>query len=140
MKYYYKQGEIPPPPIIPKGIKIIKQMPHHFVHNMSSMQMGKKRFLYFQFMTILYRGFRRVFKEYDILIDNKIVCKAVLISKVPIYEFLPKKGIHVCYCETIPEARGKGYYPLLLSYIQNDMLEKNLYMIVDENNYSSVVS
>ena len=115
-------------------------MPHHFVHNMSSMQMGKKRFLYFQFMTILYRGFRRVFKEYDILIDNKIVCKAVLISKVPIYEFLPKKGIHVCYCETIPEARGKGYYPLLLSYIQNDMLEKNLYMIVDENNYSSVVS
>lgn len=138
MLYFYKQGEIPPRPEIPEGIEIRRQNPHPVVCNMSAMQMGKKKYLYFQFLTFLCRGFKRVFREYDVLIGNKIVSKAVLISKVPIYEFLPKKGVHVCYCETVPEARGKGYYPLLLKYIQNDMPEKNLYMIVDVTNNASI--
>ncbi len=105
---------------------------------MSIMQMGRMKYFYYQLMTFIYRGFKRVFKEYDVVIDNTIVSKAVLISKVPVYKFLPKNGIHICYCETVPEARGKGYYPLLLKYIQNDMLNQDFYMIVDEDNISSI--
>ena len=138
MYYFYKQGEIPSKPIIPDGLTIIKQRPHPIVKNMSAMQIGKRRWYYHQFMTFLYKGFSRVFEEYDVVIDNIIVSKAVLISKVPIYKFLPKNGIHVCYCETIPEARGKGYYPLLLKFIQNDMPKKELYMVVDVNNNASI--
>lgn len=138
MYYFYKQNKIPPCPSFEKGIEIRKQTPNPVVQDMHAMQMGKKKFYYFMVMTFLCRGFRRVFKEYDVVINNKIVSKAVLISKVPIYKFLPRKGIHVCYCETIPEERGKGYYPLLLSYIQNDMPEKNLYMIVEETNTASI--
>lgn len=138
MYYLYKQGIIPPSPNIPEGIEIRRQKPHPFVHKMSAMQIGKKKYYYYRFMTFLCRGFRRVFKEYDVLINNEIVSKAVLISKVPTYGFLPDKGIHVCYCETIPEVRGRGYYPLLLRYIQNDMPENNLYMIVDVNNDASI--
>ena len=89
-------------------------------------------------MTFLFRGFSRVFVEYDYIVNQTIVSKAVLISKVPLYKFLPSKGVHLCYCETIPEARGKGYYPQLLSYIQNDFRSDDLYMVVNEKNYASI--
>lgn len=138
MYYFYKQGIIPASPITEDGIVIKKQSPHAIVPGVKTMQMGRKRFWYFQIMTFFISGFNRVFKEYDIIIDGKIVSKAVLISKVPIYKFLPSKGVHLCYCETIPEARGKGYYPLLLSYIQNDFRDRDLYMIVDQDNFASI--
>lgn len=138
MYYFYKQGTIPPCPQLPNGVEIKKGTPNPFVPGMSEMQIGKKKYLYYQIMTLLNRGLHRVFEEYDVIVDNKVVSKAVLISKVPVYKFLPKKGIHVCYCETIPEARGNGYYPMLLSYIQNDKTQKNLYMIVEEHNLSSI--
>lgn len=138
MFLYYKQGKIPSLPIIEKGIIIKKNNPHPIVPNMGTMQMGRKRLLYFKIMTFLCRGFHRVLKEYDLIIDNKIVSKAVLISKVPIYKFLPNNGIHLCYCETLQAFRGKGYYPLLLKYIQNDNIDEDLYMVVDENNVSSI--
>ncbi len=138
MYYFYRQNQVQSLPPLPEGMIIKKQTPNKFVPKMHSMQMGRKRFYYFSVMTFLFRGFSRVFKEYDIIINNEIISKAVLISKVPIYKFLPKDGIHLCYCETIPEARGKGYYPLLLNYIQNDMPKKNLYMIVDVTNSASI--
>ena len=138
MYYFYRQNVIPPRPNLPEGITIKKRIPIPWVPDMHSMQMGRKKFIYFQFMTILYRGIRRIFEEYDLIIDNRIVSKAVLISKVPIYRFLPPKGIHLCYCETIPQARGKGYYPLLLSYIQNELFPQKLYMIVDVTNTASI--
>ena len=105
---------------------------------MHAMQIGRKKYCYYQVMSFLVRGFHRVFKEYDVMSGNKVISKAVLISKVPTYVFLPKDGVHICYCETIPEARGKGFYPLLLSYIQNDMPEKEMYMIVKNTNISSI--
>lgn len=138
MYYFYKQGEKPPLPKIEEGMVIKKQTPNAIIPGVDSMQMGRKRYWYFQIMTFLFKGINRVFKEYDIVIDNKIVSKAVLISKVPIYKFLPSNGVHLCYCETIPEARGKGYYPMLLSYIQNDFRNKELYMIVDQDNVASI--
>jgi len=138
MYYLYKQNIIPPRPTLSPEMIIEKRIPNSFVKDMHYMQMGKKRFWYFQLMTFLYQGFSRVFKEYDIIINNSIVSKAVLISKVPLYQFLPANGVHLCYCETIKEAQGKGYYPLLLSYIQNDNPDMDLYMIVDETNYASI--
>lgn len=138
MYFFYRQGIIPPLPSFEEGIKIIKCTPHSIVSGMHSMQIGKKKWFYFQLMSFLFRGFQRVFKEYDIIINNRIVSKAVLISKVPIYGFLPHKGIHLCFCETIPEARGKGLYPLLLSYIQNDYPLCEFYMIVKEDNTPSI--
>ena len=138
MYYFYKQGVIPSQPTLPAGVIIKRQIPKPFVKNMYSMQMGKKRFCYFFLMTFLYRGISRVFKEYDVIIEDEVVSKAVLVSKVPIYHFLPKGGVHLCYCETISEARGHGYYPLLLSYIQNDNPQMELFMIVEETNYASI--
>ena len=138
MYYFYKKNIIPPCPILEDRIKIRRTIPLHFVPDMHHMQIGKKRFCYFQLMTFLFRGFKRIFREYNIVINDRVVSKAVLISKVPIYKFLPSNGIHICFCETIPEARGKGYYPLLLSYILNDMPDKEFYMIVDEKNIPSI--
>ena len=138
MYYYYKQGILPPMPAIENGVEIVKCTPHPIIPNMSPMQMGRKRFLYFKIMTFLCRGFHGVFKEYDVIVGDIIVSKAVLISKVPIYRFFPKNGIHLCYCETIPESRGKGYYSLLLSYIQNDLQGTNLYMMVEDSNFASI--
>ena len=34
--------------------------------------------------------------------------------------------------------RGMGYYPLLLKYIQNQYIDKDIYMIVDEENIPSI--
>lgn len=138
MYYFYKKSAIPPAPVLGDDVIITKQTPNAVVPGVKSMQMGRKRYWYFMIMTFLYRGFKRVFIEYDIIIENRIVSKAVLISKVPIYKFLPSKGIHLCYCETLPEFRGKGYYPLLLNYIQNDFKERELYMIVEHDNYASI--
>lgn len=138
MYYLYKQGVIPEMPLLDKRMRIVKRRPNPFVANMNSMELGRKRYWYFGFMTFLFRGFARVFEEYDVVMDNRILSKAVLISKVPLYRFLPSKGIHVCYCETIPEARGKGLYPLLLTYVQNVHLQHDLYMIVEESNHASI--
>ena len=138
MYLLYKQSSIPIKPFLIEDMKVIKRRPKPFVANMSSMQIGKKHYYYYNVMTFLFRGFFREFKEYDIIINNKIVSKAVLISKVPLYGFLPKKGVHLCYCETIPEARGKGLYPLLLKYIQSERQQNDLYMIVDEDNLPSI--
>ena len=52
-------------------------------------------------------------------------------------KFLPLKGVHLCYCETIEKERGHGYYPLLLKYIQSDV-KKSLYMVVKESNTASI--
>lgn len=138
MYYLYKQGVLPPVPMLAEGAIIKKRLPKPHVKDMHVMQMGVKRFWYFMVMSFLFRGFSRVFVEYDYIVNQVIVSKAVLISKAPLYKFLPAKGVHLCYCETIQEARGKGYYPQLLSYIQNDFRSDELYMVVDENNNASI--
>lgn len=138
MYYLYKQGVIPSMPMLAEGAIIKKRLPKSHVNDMHFMQMGVKRFWYFMVMSFLFRGFSRVFVEYDYIVNQTIVSKAVLISKVPLYKFLPSKGIHLCYCETIIGARGKGYYPQLLSYIQNDNPDMDLYMVVDETNNASI--
>lgn len=138
MYFFYKQGKVPNMPTLTEGYTIIKKRPKPYVEGMHSLQIGWKRYVYFIIMTFLCGGFSRVFEEYDIVKNGIILSKAVLISKVPIYKFLPSNGVHLCYCETISEARGKGLYPLLLSYIQNVYKKYDLYMIVDESNLPSI--
>ena len=138
MYYYFRQGVIPPRPVIEEGLTIRKRFPQGIVPGMSSMQIGRKKLLYYNLMTFFHSGFSRVFCEYDLMRGETVLSKAVLISKVPIYQFLPHKGVHICYCETIPEERGKGYYPLLLGFVQNANPDKDLYMVVDVKNSSSI--
>lgn len=69
---------------------------------------------------------------------DKILCKALLMSKIPEYEFLPDDGIHICYCETASDERGKGFYPMLLRYIRARYPRKDLYMTVYEDNVASI--
>lgn len=53
------------------------------------------------------------------------------------FPFYGKKGWHIGPCKTAPEERGKVFYPLLLQHIIKEHPDKNLYMIIDENNISS---
>lgn len=139
--YFYRQGKCNASTErinLPKGLSIKKQIPNPFVSGMSQMQIGYKMWLSHFILSFLNRGFHRTFVEYNLYDNNQIVSKAVLISKVPIYDFLPHDGIHLAYCETIPSARGRGYYPLLLDYIQNAHPNNNLYMIVKKDNIPSI--
>lgn len=105
---------------------------------MDGMQLGRNRFIFHFICTALYRGFRRTFVEYDLIKDDVIVSKAILFSKDPTYKFLPAKGVHLGYCATIPQERGKGYYPLLLRYIICDNPNMDLHMIVAPHNIASI--
>ena len=119
-------------------IEVKKVLPKMFVEGMTSMNLGKRGFLYHFVYTFLKRGFNRTFVEYDLCKNNKVISKAVLISKDAIYQFLPPKGIHLGFCETIKEERGKGYYPALLQYICRENKMKDLHMIVAINNVASI--
>ena len=55
-----------------------------------------------------------------------------------LYEFLPSDGVHLCYCETASDERGKGYYPMLLRHIRARYPRKDLQMIVYEDNTASI--
>ena len=50
-----------------------------------------------------------------------------------------KINYHIGPCSTLPTERGHGYYPMLLTHIIQDLGEQNnYYMIVDEDNTSSL--
>lgn len=136
--YFYRSKVNVEETTIPDDISIVKTMPHPHIAGMQHMQIGWLRWLYYNVYTIVFRGYCRVFKEYDIIKRGKIVSKAVLISKVPNYKFLPNKGVHICYCETLESERGQGYYPLLLKYIQNAEPSLDLHMMVLEDNVASI--
>lgn len=119
-------------------IEVKKVLPKMFVEGMTSMNLGKRGFLYHFVCTFLKRGFNRTFVEYDLCKNNKVVSKAVLISKDAVYQFLPPKGIHLGFCETVKDERGKGYYPALLQYICRINPTKDFHMIVKVGNTSSI--
>lgn len=137
--YFYRQGaKIIDEISLPADVKVKKCIPHSYVDGMRNMNIGRKRILYHYFYSLLFRGWHRTFVEYDLVKKGMIICKAVLISKVPIYKFLPRKGVHLGYCETIESERGNGFYPLLLRYIQHENPGLDLYMIVEESNEASI--
>lgn len=120
------------------GVKIEKSHPHIDIEGMSKMVLSWKRyFLYFS-TTFIYSGINRCFSEYSVKKGNRIISRALLITKTPNYKFLPKDGVHICYCETIPQEQGKGYYSLLLKAILANNPGKHFYMIVEEKNTPSI--
>ena len=78
------------------------------------------------------------FYEYQLIVDDKVVSYARVVPKILIFSFIPKGGYHIGPCLTLEEYRGNGFYPLLLSYIIKKNVDKDFYMIVDENNIASI--
>lgn len=76
--------------------------------------------------------------EYQLCVGETAVCTAEVISKLPFFPFMGKEDIFIGPCRTLPEHRGKGYYPFLLNHIVNGNPSKNGIMIVEENNHSSI--
>ena len=141
MFYYYRQGvkcsfdcteEM-------NGLVFRKVIPECSIDRKKGMRIGPKRYLYLLVMTFLFAGFKRVFSEYRLeRIDGKLLSRGVVMSYVPMYKFMPHNGVHLGYCITVEDERGKGYYSLLLKMIQNDIPHQDLYMAVDENNIASI--
>lgn len=141
MFYYYRQG-------VKRLYDCSNEMsdlvfkrvrPECSIDRRKDMRIGPKRYLYLLVMTFFYAGFKRVFSEYHLeRKDGKLLSRGVVMSYVPYYKFMPHNGIHLGYCITVEDERGKGYYSLLLKMIQNDMPRHNLYMVVDEKNVASI--
>ena len=136
--YFYRQSKSIDEILLPSDLIVQKRIPRFIVEGIDAMNIGRKKWLYYCLWGFLYRGFQFRFIEYDLVKERNVVSKAVLISKVPEYKFLPKKGVHLCYCATKESEKGNGYYPLLLKYIQYNNKEEMLYMVVKEDNLASI--
>lgn len=92
--------------------------------------------------TFLWRTFAGVmhlpYKEYTLWVNDILAAKAEVTGKLPIFPFMSKGGIHIGPCVTMPEHRGKGYYPYLLDYIVRIYGPENCYMMVEEDNTASI--
>ena len=83
--------------------------------------------------------------KYELLKDGKMVSTAEVCTEhwqLPFMTILRggvKKDYHIGPCMTCPNERGKGYYPMLLQAIMNDLgTQNNYYMIVHETNTPSL--
>lgn len=79
---------------------------------------------------------------YELLKDNRVVSYAEVCTghwQFPFIGYSRKNKFHIGPCYTIPEARGNGYYPMLLNAIMQDLgADKEYYMIVDSTNTASL--
>ena len=82
--------------------------------------------------------FSGLYDEYQLYRGDKLASKAEVVSWLPIFSFMPFNGIHIGPCRTEEEERGKGYYPYLLSRIIESIPSKDFYMIIADNNLSSI--
>ncbi len=98
----------------------------------------KLRNVLWYFLAHLFNMNKYVFKQYDIIKNNRIISSAKVVSYIPFFRFMSRDGIHICSCYTIPEERGKGYYPYLISKIMSDFPDKVCYMMVNESNLPSI--
>ena len=78
------------------------------------------------------------YKEFQLVKNNKIVAVAEVVSWIPILPFMPKDALYIGACVTAKEERGNGYYPYLLCQIQDNFPDKELYIVVDDNNKASM--
>ncbi len=67
-----------------------------------------------------------------------MVCRAEVTTWMPAFPFMTKNEIYIGSCCTLPEERGKGFYPYLLVKIQEDYPENDFCMFVDEGNEASM--
>ena len=140
MVFFYRQIDSLPKEEakIPDDLRVRVRRPASYVEGMSEMNLGRWMKELYSRQTFRSKGLLRTFKEFDLMRGDKILCKALLISKIPEYEFLPSDGVHLCYCETASDERGKGYYPMLLRHIRARYPRKDLHVIVYEDNTASI--
>jgi RimJ/RimL family protein N-acetyltransferase len=50
---------------------------------------------------------------------------------------VPDRGAYIHYCETTPEARGRGIYPAVLNHIARETGSHDLYITTDVGNTAS---
>ncbi len=78
---------------------------------------------------------------YKLVKDNQTVSYAEVCTGHWLFPFIgySRRKYHIGPCFTIPEARGNGYYPMLLNEIINDLgNDKEYFMIVDDTNIASL--
>lgn len=78
------------------------------------------------------------FVEYQYLFDGKVVARAQVIHKLPIFRFMDNMGVHIGPCCTDPMHRGKNLYPSLLTRILSDHIDRNVYIFTDDANKASL--
>ncbi len=108
---------------------------------------GKLHILLWHLFAILSRG---EYWRYELRKDNRMVSCAEVCTPNPQLPFIGRererererenrRAYHIGPCMTIPEARGNGYYPMLLNEIMKDLgTDKSYYMIVHSDNYASL--
>ena len=140
MYYFYRfeRGRERSITTLDEGLIVRNVTPVMTFDRTEEMGIGPLMHIYLEVLTFLKKGFSRVYREMQIVKNGTSRSKAVLVSKVPIYEFMPEDGIHICFFRTNPEDRGHGYYPQLLRYILSKYPDKDFYMIVDEVNIPSI--
>lgn len=67
-----------------------------------------------------------------------MVAEAEVATWMPVFPFMSKNEIYIGSCRTLPDERGKGYYPFLIATIQNDFHGMDFCMFVDEGNDASI--
>ena len=79
---------------------------------------------------------------YELWKDDRMVSRAEVCTPNWQFPFIGREctfAYHIGPCMTIPEARGNGYYPMLLNEIMKDLgTDKKYYMIVHSDNYASL--
>lgn len=76
--------------------------------------------------------------KWQLIRGSKILSEAEVVSWLPVFKFMPRKGIHIGPCHTVADERGKGYYPYLLRQIVKSNTDKDYYMIVEQSNTASI--
>ncbi len=123
-EYFYKLGQQPARIENVHGVEFRKIVPTFFnMHNL----------LWHIFSWL--RG--KLFFEYQIIRDGRVVSTAQVVTKLPIFPFMTNNSWHIGPCRTVEEERGNGFYPLLLQYICDNHLGKDFYMMTKDNNISS---
>ena len=79
------------------------------------------------------------FWEYQAVKDGRVVSRAQVVTKLPIFPFMNGRDWHIGPCATVPDERGKGFYPLLLQYIRDNHQNfgGEYYMMTKDDNISS---
>lgn len=136
--FFYRNIGVDSTFTMPEGVTIVKCFPHRKVKGMDRFSFSIKKHLSLALQTLVMGGRNSKYVEYDLVKYGVIVSRALLISRIPRYAFLPPKGVHLCCCETLPSERGKGYQCFIQKYIVADNPGMDLHLIVRADNVASI--
>lgn len=114
-----------------------KELPPGYSFKVITPEIWNIRHFFWRMLNLLGK---RKFREYQILNEKgEVVSSAQVIGKIYKFPFMhSSRDIHIGPCYTVVSERGKGLYPILLSYIISLYPDAEKYMIVHEDNLSSL--